>query len=119
SPMLQIFPQRPQLEESPMKSALLLHDPIHFSYPGAQSQNPPVQLSLKEQRFPQRPQLLESLVNRIVSTHDPLHHSCPAEHDVGPIGGGLPGGVVVGGFFCMTQDTKSTKARETIHLSFR
>ena len=119
SPALQKFPQRPQFEESLMKSALLLHDPMHFSYPGAQSQNPPVQLSLKEQRFPQRPQLAESFTKLMVSTQLPLHQSCPAEHEPGPIPGVLPGGVVVGGFFCMTQDTRRTKARETIHLRFR
>ena len=56
SPILQLFPQRPQFCESPMKSALLLHCPMHFSYPGAQSQNPPVHFSENEHRLPQRPQ---------------------------------------------------------------
>ena len=61
SPPMQMFPQRPQFDESLMKLALLTHRPMHDSYPGPHEQKPPVQVSEIEQLLPQRPQLELSL----------------------------------------------------------
>jgi len=98
SPMEQMFPQRPQFDESLMKLVLFTQRPMHDSYPGAHEQKPPVQVSEIEQRLPQRPQFELSCMNWIVSMQSPMHHSCPAEQEVGPLcrpdGGG---GVGVGG----------------------
>jgi hypothetical protein len=94
SPIGQMFPHRPQFDESPMKLELFTQRPMHDSYPGAHEQKPPVQVSEIEQRWAQRPQFELSFINLIVSTQSPMHHSCPAEQEVGPLCGPDGGGGV-------------------------
>jgi hypothetical protein len=69
--MPQELPQRPQFWLSLVKSAMLLHWPMHDSYPAAQLHEPPVQDWLNEQLLPQRPQFWLSLRNMNESTQRP------------------------------------------------
>jgi hypothetical protein len=73
--------------------------PMHVSVPGAQPQNPPVQVCEAEQRLPQRPQFWASLANVILSRHLPSHHSWLAEHPAAPIPEVLAGGEGLGACF--------------------
>ena len=94
---MQMFPHRPQFDESLRKLALLTHRPMQDSYPGPHVQKPPVQVSENEHRLPQRPQFALSFTYLIVSTQLPMHHSCPTEHDIGPEVGPVEGTGGVGG----------------------
>ena len=91
SPIEHMFPQRPQLLESLMNDAWLMHEPMHEVYPGAHEHEPPVHDSEIEQLLPQRPQLFESLRKLAVLTQLPWQYSSPAGQSKGDSPAGFAG----------------------------